>query len=100
RRLRRPDNLSGEISCGSANPSTLKSAADGSQTIRSGSHRLPRNPAVCPAGVTLSLSRITSGSQTDVYAGSRSLGFSILMTDPRYGQSFGLIIRDCWPLYL
>ena len=47
--------------------------------------------------MTLSLSRITSGSQTDVNPGAVSLGLSSLMTEPRYGQSVGLICRDCCP---
>ena len=74
---------------------------------RTGRRRAVPGPSACrgsrpsarPA-CTLSLSRITSGSQTDVNAGSVSLGLSILTIEPKYGQSVGLICRDSLPAYL
>ena len=40
-------------------------------------------PAVCPAGRTLSFSRIKSGSHTLVSGDSASLGLSILTIEPK-----------------
>ena len=76
------DSRKGGTSAGKASPSTWKSGLPGSQMTRSGSQRRPMKPAVWPAGFTLSLRRITSGSQTDVYDGSLVLGLSILTMLP------------------